>query len=142
MKRKRKCGLSPTQCRLVHCRFWFTNLEQHFCRRVFSVLLSLDTDRWLSTMGIIEMPEGGRVGFRCKCGMALPVPGLSLVEGESFEAGKRRLTGEDWKLTVSHLGCSLGGKQIICTPDKLILLRPTRTSARATAQLAQIRARA
>ena len=126
----------------MHCRFWFMNLEQHFCRRVFSVLLSLDTDRWLSTMGIIEMPEGGRVGFRCKCGMALPVPGLSLVEGESFEAGKRRLTGEDWKLTVSHLGCSLAGKQIICTPDKLILLRPTRTSGRATAQLAQIRARA
>ena len=61
-----------------------------------------------STMGIIEMPEDGRVGFRCKCGMALAVPGLSLVEGESLEAGKRRLRGEDWRLTVSHLGCELG----------------------------------
>ncbi len=91
-------------------------------------------------MGIIEMPEGGRVGFRCKCGMTLAVPGLSLGEGESIEAGRRRLKGEDWKLTVSHLGCVFGAKQITCTPDKLILLLPTRTSDRTTAQLAQVRA--
>jgi hypothetical protein len=91
-------------------------------------------------MEIIEMPEGGRVGFRCKCGMALAVPGLSLVGGESIEAGKRRLMGEDWKLTVSHLGCALGAKQITCTPDKLILLHPTKTSNRTKAQLAQVRA--
>jgi hypothetical protein len=91
-------------------------------------------------MGIIEMPEGARVGFRCKCGMTLAVPGLSLGEGESIEAGKRRLTEKDWKLTVSHLGCAFGAKQITCTPDKLILLRPARTSPRTMAQLVQVRA--
>ncbi len=88
------------------------------------------------------MPEGGRVGFRCKCGIALAVPGLSLVEGESIEDGKRRLMEEDWKLTVAHLGCALGTKQVTCTPDKLILLRSTRTADRTKTQLTQVRAHA
>jgi hypothetical protein len=92
-------------------------------------------------MGLIQMPEGGRVGFRCKCGMSLAVPGLSLA-GETIEEGKRRLVEEDWKLTVSHLGCALEAKEITCTPGKLILPRPTRISDRTKAQLAQFRARA
>jgi hypothetical protein len=88
------------------------------------------------------MPEGGRVGFRCKCGMSLAVPGLALAEGESIEGGKRRLAEENWELTVSHLGCALGAKEITCTPDRLILLRPTRISDRTKDQLAKCRARA
>ena len=87
------------------------------------------------------MPQDGRVGFRCKCGMSLAVPGLSLAEGESIEDGKRRLTEEDWKLTISHLGCALGVKQITCTPDKLILLRSTGTADRTKGQLARLSAR-
>ena len=88
------------------------------------------------------MPEGGRLGFRCRCGMSLAVPGLSFADGETIEDAKRRLAEEDWTATVSHLGCVLGAKQITCTPDKLVLLSRPRTANRAKAQIAQFRARA
>ena len=62
------------------------------------------------------------LGFQCRCGAIVPIPGLELAEGESIEEKRHKLMLEGWRGIAVHAGCGEGGVKPVLTPAKLILV--------------------